>query len=205
MPTNNNVNIRCSIVPSTSGYIKCSAFIEGPSGDNVSGALINVTDSYKQVSQLLYDTGSSSYSARIEENTDTYNFEITSVLLHGTKHIHVPYTMILKSPGVTVFQDSNGNSVLSGQNLDRGLPVQIAWSNCGADVSYQLAVKTALRTVYAVTTNAETIIIPENLLPMGTYTLTISAQKIHGDPLFKTADYYSLSNSTTVGLGFYVN
>ena len=70
-----------------------------------------------------------SISARIEENTDIYTFEINSILLDKPYIIKVPYTKITKNPEITVFQDSNGNSVLNGESLTTGLPIQIAWTS----------------------------------------------------------------------------
>jgi len=189
----------------TAGYLKCTAIIEGPNGNSVSGALVNVFDSLNQVTQLVYDSNSCSYSARIDENTDTYTFEIRSVLLDEPRHIIVPYTAITKSPNVTVFQDSAGSSVLNGEDLAIGLPIQIAWASSGTGITYQLSVRTALRSYYTVSTNAETITIPGNVIPQGIFTLNISAQRIYGDPTYKTSNYYSLSNSSNIGMSFSVN
>jgi hypothetical protein len=183
----------------------CTAFVEGPRGESVSGALVNVSDSSNQITQLAYDYNSGSYSGRIEENTGTYIFGIRSLLLDEPRRIAVPYTAITRSPSVMVLQDSEGNSALNGEYLNAGLPIQAAWSSSGSGIVYQISVRTPLRTFYAVSTNAETITIPGNAIPQGTFTLGISAQKIYGDPSFETSDYYSLSNSATVGMSFNVN
>jgi hypothetical protein len=199
-----DVNIRCSIIPATTGYIKCSVFFEGPDGNSVSGALINVSDSSNQVISLIYNYNSCYYEIIIEENTDTYLFEINSILLNEPCQIAVPYTTITKNPDVTFFQDSEGNSVLNGQYLKAALPVQISWLSSGENILYQITIKTAFRTIYAVTTNAENITIPDNKISQGLYTLNISAQKIYGDPAYKTYNYYSLSTSSIIGISFNV-
>jgi hypothetical protein len=65
---------------------------------------------------------------------------------------------------------------------------------------YQIALKTALQTVYATSTNAATLTIPALTLPAGSYWLEIIAQRIHGDPYFKGASYYAVSSLSSAGV-----
>ena len=79
--TNTAINVRASIVPGT-GYLRCLVFIEGPDGNTVTGALVNVSNSLNQVTQLTYDIGRNAYTARIEVENDTFTFQIASILLN---------------------------------------------------------------------------------------------------------------------------
>jgi hypothetical protein len=180
---------------------------EGPTGNSVSGALVTVHDETNKVTMLSYDSGSCTYSGDMEEpGVDmTYTVEVTTLLLDTPVIQKIPYSALSKKPDITVFQDALGNSVLKGQGLSGGAPLQIAWVSCGTGIVYQLAVKAALKTVYAASTSAETIIISSGAIPPGVYTLKISAQKIYGDPYFKKADYCSMSSAKSIGLSFNVN
>jgi hypothetical protein len=104
-----------------------------------------------------------------------------------------PYSRLSDAPNITVFQDAAGNSVLHGQSIESSQPVQIGWDGSGEGVVYQATIKTALKTVYSVSTNANTLTIPAGTIPSGSYLLELAAQKIHGDAFFRSASYYSLS------------
>jgi hypothetical protein len=202
-----NVQVRTWITASGTGAVRCTVYIEGPTGNSVSGALVTVHDETNKVNMLSYDSNSCTYTGDMEEpEADTiYTVEVTTVLLGAPVIQTIPYTGLSKKPDITVFQDALGNSVLSGNGLSGSAPLQIAWMSCGVGVVYQLAVKAALKTVYAVSTNAETVTIRADIIPSGAYTLEISAQKIYGDPYFKKADYCSMSSAKSMGLSFNVN
>jgi hypothetical protein len=181
--------------------------VEGPDGNSVSGALVTVSDETNKATILTYDSNACAYGADMEEpEADmTYTVELVTMLLDSPITREIPYSGLSKKPDVTVFQDASGNSVLNGQGLSGNAHFQIAWASCGTGVVYQLAVKAALKTVYATSTNAETVTIPAGDIPTGIYTLEISAQRIYGDPYFKEADYCSLSSSKSMGLSFHVD
>lgn len=202
-----DIRVRASVISNGSGSVHCVVYVEGPDGNSLSGAVVTVRNETNRVTLLPYDMNSGSYTAAIEEtDKDTvYNIEAVSILRDNPVSLQVPYSPLFQKPDVTVFQDSRGESVLSGQNIAGDVPVQIAWSSCGEEITYNVTVKTAVKTFYSVSTGAQTVTIPAAALSTGTYVLEITAQKIHGDPYFRDSLYYSLSTTKSAGLSFYVD
>jgi len=191
--------VRAALRSNGADTIQAKVFVEGPDGNSVSGAVVVVRDSRNAVTQLDYNSSSHSYNGILEEppvaaNSETlYAVEIATILSGDIITLSVPYTKLENPPNVTVFQDSDGNSVLHGQSLSSSLPVQIGWADSGEGAVYQVAIKTALRTMYAVSTEARTVTVPANTVQPGSYLLEISAQKTHGDVFFRSAQFYSAS------------
>jgi len=188
-------NVRAAFKTSGTGSIKANVFVEGPDGNALSGAVVLVRDSRNSLLQLTYESSSCSYTGLLDElsGETEYTVEVTSILSDSIISLTVPYTMMESTPHVIVFQDADGNSVLSGQSVTASRPIQIGWYDCGEGVVYQITIKTALATVYAVSSTACMVTIPADTIPAGTYTLEITAQKIHGDMYYRTAPYYSAS------------
>jgi hypothetical protein len=156
---------------------------------------------------LSYDSNTCTYGTAVEEQggETMYTIEVATILLDNPIVQKVPYSELSRRPDITVFQDAAGHSVLNGQAISKETPLQIAWTSCGTGIVYQLTVKTTIKTIYAISSNAETVTIPADIIPSGLYTLEILAQKIYGDPYFKEADYCSTSSSKSMGISFNVN
>jgi hypothetical protein len=187
--------------------VQARVFIEGPDGNAVSGAVVIVRDGRNAITHLEYNSSAQSYNGVLEEPLDNsiYVVEVSTVLSESIITLTVPYSRVTNAPNVTVFQDSSGSSVLNGQPLAASMPIQIGWADSGDGIVYQLTIRTALRTVYAVSTEARTVTIPANTVPSGVYLLEITAQKIHGDLHFRSAPYYSVSFITAPMVSFNVN
>jgi hypothetical protein len=190
--------IRTVLKSGGSGTVKAAVVVEGKDGNALSGAFVTITDEHHIVLALGYDFASGSYTGTMDEYDGDmrYTVEVSSSAFNEPIRVMVPYTNLSSAPHVTVFQDAQGNSVLNGQAVAAGEPVQIGWALCGEHTAYQLVIKTALKKIYTVSTNAGTITIPANTLPVGAYVLEITAQKMHGDMYFKTAPYYAVSTMT---------
>ena len=197
-----NIRVRASLKATGTGSIRASVFVEGPGGNSLSGALVTVQDSRSRILQLNYDSVACSYNGLTEElpGSTNYTVEVATVLSPKNITLTVPYSKIEQAPDVIIFQDSSGNSALQGQAMNGSQPIQIGWSLSTDAAVYEVVIRTALRTVYAVSTNANTITVPANTIPEGSYLLEISAQRIHGDIYFRTSPFCSVSfiNSSLV-------
>jgi hypothetical protein len=187
--------IRAVLKSTGTGGVRASVFVEGPDGNSLSGAVVTVLDTRNALLQLNYDSVACSYNGIMEElpGESTYKVEVTTIRYPEKLNLTVPYSRLSVAPNITVFQDATGNSVLHGHSLESSQPVQIGWEGSGGGVVYQATIKTALKTVYSVSTNANTVSIPAGAIPFGSYLLELSAQKIHGDAFFRSSSYYSLS------------
>jgi len=179
-----------------SGAIQAKVFVEGTDGNSVSAAVVMVRDARNVVTQLDYVPSSLAYTGLLEEPDaySVYTVEVATVLSDSIIALEVPYSKPSGVPNVTVFQDSGGNSVLNGQALVSSGGVQIGWADGGGGATYRVTIRTALKTVYAVSTKARTVTVPANAIPAGSYVLEIVAQNTYGDLYFRSAPYYSASS-----------
>ena len=194
--------VRAAFRATGTGSVRAAVYVEGADGNSLSGAVVTVLDKNNALLPLAYDSASCSYSGLMEElpGDTSYTVEVATVLSKKNILLSVPYSKLSDEPDVIVFQDSAGNSALHGQAIESSLPVQIGWTGSGEGVVYQATIRTALKTVYSVSTNALTATVPAGSIPTGAYLLEISAQKAQGDAYFKSSRYYSLSyiNSSLV-------
>jgi len=189
------IRVRASFRSSAADTIQAKVYVEGPDGNAVSAAVVTVKNNLNMVTQFDYNSSTYSYNANLEEPLDSSNYivEVSTVLSGDIISLIVPYSKLTNMPNVTVFQDAAGNSALHGQSLTSTQPIQIGWAESGEGVVYRVTLKTMLRTVYAVSTEARTVTLSPNTLPSGSYLLEISAQKTHGDIYFRSAPYSSVS------------
>ena len=197
-----SVRVRAALKATGTGSVRASVFVEGPGGNSLSGAVVTVKDGRNQILQLSYDSAACSYNGLTEElpGLTNYTVEVATILSPKNKTLTVPYSKIEEAPEVIVFQDAAGNSALHGQALKSNQPLQIGWSGSKDAAVYEAAIRTALKTIYSVSTNANTVTVPANTIPAGSYLLEISAQKIYGDIYFKSSSFCSVSyiNSSLV-------
>jgi hypothetical protein len=187
--------VRAVLKSTGAGGVRATVFVEGPDGNSLSGAMVTVKDTRNALLQLNYDSVACSYNGITEElpGESSYDVEVATIISPRKINLTVPYSRISVAPNITVFQDAEGQSVLHGQNIKSNQPVQIGWAGSGEAAVYQVTIKTALRTVYSVSTNANTVMVPAGVVPPGSYVLELSAQKIQGDAFFNSSSYYSLS------------
>jgi hypothetical protein len=187
--------VRAVLRSTGTGGVRATVFVEGPDGNSLSGAVVTVKDPRNALLMLNYDSVACSYNGITEElpGETSYHIEVGTILYSQKISLTVPYSRISEAPNITVFQDAAGNSVLHGQTLESSQPVQIGWAGSGEAAVYQATIRTSLRTVYSVSTNANTVTVPAGAIPSGAYILELSAQKIQGDAFFNSSSYYSLS------------
>ena len=188
-------NVRAALRSTGTGSIRATVFVEGADGNSLSGAVVTIRDKRNAILQLNYDSVACSYNGLMEElpGESSYNVEVTTILSKEKIKLTVPYLRLPSAPEVIVFQDMTGNSVLHGQSINSNQPVQIGWSRSGEGVVYQVTIRTALKAVYAISTNSLNITVPAGSIPTGSYLLEISAQKVYGDAFFRTSSFFSLS------------
>ncbi|HCM26081.1 MAG: hypothetical protein A2Z96_05720 [Spirochaetes bacterium GWB1_48_6] len=189
------VRIRTRIESEKTKVADILVYVEGADGDQVTGAVVVVRNSANDVVLLPFDPVRYCYAGSIaiaeEEN---FSISVDSILLADSIDYSIPHVRITEEPVLAQFRDSSGRSVLAGENLDGGEEIQVAWSSRIPGSVYQVSARTALETVYSVSTEAPQVVIPAGTFASGSsYYLQIQAQKIFGDPLFRVADYYSVA------------
>lgn len=201
------IQLRASLLSSGGGVISASVYPENcETGNIVTGAVVLVYNSANEVTELPFDNDSQCYTETLSDTltNDTYTVVVDSSLCDEMT-MTVPHVQLQEKPVVSVFEDSDGNSVLEGTDVDSTLPLQIAWNSLGDDVVYKVTVQSSLSTVFIKSTQTANVVVPASTLEEGgSYYLSITAQYIQGDPYFKTESYYSASSIKSAGVSFNV-
>ncbi len=200
-----NFKIRVSAISENSSDITFKVYPENAQGNIVSGAVVTVTDSLNIVHLLPFSFSNQVYSETIENTSNSeFTIQVASNCISQRRTIKIPHQTLTQKPSISIFNDSDGNSALSGKELKSNQEIQLAWNNLGENIVYNVSIKSTLKTVFTKSTEVPFIIIPENTLESNkNYTVFIKAQKINGDPFFLKYDYYSVSSITSSGITFF--
>jgi len=197
-------NVRTTIVSSAAGQAAVSVVVEGSGGNALTGSLVQIKDSSNSVTNLVFDSDTCAYKGNVNVLSDgLFCVTVQSILLDAEYSRYITHTQIADKPQIVEFRDATGNSVLSGASLRNDEIIQVSWTSDAQDTQYTLSFRTATAIYYSVTTTAKTIQIPANAFSVGrNYYLEIKAQRIRGDPMFKTSDYCSIANSGSSSVSF---
>lgn len=178
--------------------------LEGKDGNCVDGAFVAIKSDKNDYSILEYNSDLRCYYENFEFGSlENINFVIDSVLLERKKEVMVPHFLLEKKPVLTVFSDSEGNSVLQGKSINSESEIQIAWDYPVENCLYKVSISSSLETMYKTSTKSQTVFVPKNVLQSGKfYYLKIEVQKSSGDILFEKDNYYSVSITETENIQF---
>ena len=189
------MQVRTIIESFKNGDATLSVYLEGPDGNTVDGAMIVVKDSSNSVFTISFDPQFYCYYATTPVPADGW-FHITvhSVLLDSPLVYEILHKQAPTAPIVTEFRDSSGNSALSGQVLSRDSNLQLAWEPLLDGAVYRVTISDSFGVLYSDSTTSSVIILPPIPLDGASWlNYQVIAQLIHGDPFFKTTNYYSVS------------
>jgi hypothetical protein len=197
---------RISLNSASGGMVEFTVQLEAGNGNAVTGANVIVRDIINRTQVLRFNAENHCYTGTMENlpGVVMYTVEINSAIIDKKISVNVPCIQFAAKPVINILRDEDGNSVLSGDNLNGAKTIQAAWTSCGEGAVYQVSIRTSLVSVYAKTTEDLTISIPENTLSAANYTISIQAQKIYGDPLYHDMNYCSVSSISSTDIGFNV-
>lgn len=188
------IRVRVSVTSKNGGDIGFKVFPENQYGNITTGANVYLIDSNNTYTYLEFDNDSQSYNTSLASNSTEFRVVVDSILSKEDICIQVPHIRLAVKPSITTFEDSDGNSVLSGKSVDGSKEIQLVWDSLGDDVVYTVLITTGVNQVWKKSTNASSLFVPSDVLEAGgIYYLKVSAQKIMGDPTFKSDSYYSVS------------
>lgn len=199
-----DIRVRITIESEKSEVATVKVYVESQTGNSITGALVIIRNNQNSTAIIPYDSSNSCYYVQYPIPLDSeLIITVDSLASDSTKEFVIPHTLLTTGANITSFRDSIGNSVLSGQYLKKDNDIQISWDSVCEDAVYFVTIKTALETKLQLSTKNTSILIPANSISSaGTYYVQIQTQKIFGDPLFKTASYYSVSVYSNSNLGF---
>lgn len=198
------IRTRTMIESSKSSFAYLKVYLENSGGNAISGALVTVRNNQNGVAVIPFDTEKSCYSIETPIPVDEI-FHIRIDSLASTKIIEysIPHRQLITGAFVTTFRDSAGNSVLSGQSIQKDLDIQLTWNSVLENAVYTVAVKTPFETVYQISTKQTSVVISAHTLkPRDDYYIQICTQIIFGDPTFQKYNYYSASCFASNNIGF---
>jgi hypothetical protein len=182
--------------------------LEGSDGNLISGAVVMVYNNVNGVMKCGYDALTGTYTTKYPIPADgIFNISVKSALASDPAVYQIYHDRITNKPVINVFEDSSGSSVLLGQAIDCKRDIQVGWNSSGTNITYQITVKSSLRTLYETSTAGLTMMIPGGFInaPTGQiYYIQITAQRISGDPFFRSANYYSVAITNGETLSFNV-
>ncbi len=197
------LSVRVKVKSEFGKDVDFKVFLENSSGQNVNGAQVYASSSSGIVEILEFENENQFYFGSINGcEDDFYTIKVKSNLLKSPYVLKVPHTRLTTKPVLTTFADSLGNNVLKGNSLKKENEIQLAWTDIGENITYQVLVKNTLITKWSASVKNCNVIIPSNTLEDGAYYLVINAQKSYGDIFYDTEDFYSVSNISSATVSF---
>lgn len=198
--------VRSTLISTGANQVSVSVSVEGPDGNALTGALVQIKDSSNCVNNLGFNSESYVYKGNAAILPDgVFRISITSILMSSVYSRDILHTPIVEKPQIIEFRDVSGSSVLSGGTMHNNEVIQISWNSMANDIQYIVSCRTPTSVCYTLTTNTSTMQIPANTFTPGrNFYLEIKAQRILGDPMFQKADYCSVANSGVTNVNFTV-
>lgn len=200
-----SLTVRANVKSETGKDVYFKVFLENMAGQSVNGAFVAATSSSGILELLEFENENQCYSGSLNgSENDIYTITIKSNLVKEPYILEVPHTRLTSKPVISIFSDSQGNNVLKGNSLKNGKEIQLAWTDLGENITYQVIVKDALNTKWSSSVKNCNVIIPSMALKSGSYYLVVNAQKSYGDIFYDEEDFYSVSNISSSTISFCV-
>lgn len=193
--------IYTKILSTDADCVNCQAKVVGYDGNAVSGAIVNVVNPANKMVTLEYNDGE--YNGYFDSLiSGEYRFFIKTASAGKMQTIEkkIAHTVITEKPKVVTISDESGASALNGENLDCTKKINIGWSEAKGTI-YVVSVQNDKGIIYSANTSENYLIIPANTLDIDTsYSVSVTAQYLEGDPFLYSADFVSEStyNGTSV-------
>ena len=179
--------------------------VESETGMSVTGAFVYMQDSTNEILVLEYDTTKKQYYGTFPvSKNDSFFVYVDSILFSKPKKYKIKIACLSEKPVITSFTDETGSSVLLGESLKRSVSFRLSWNNVCDDAVYRISFKKAVETVYSISTENNTLLVPAFVFEPGDYYVCIKCQKTLGDLFYKTSDYYSSFCVSSNNLSFSV-
>ncbi|MCK9171202.1 MAG: hypothetical protein M0P01_12380 [Treponema sp.] len=138
-----------------------TVYTENGEGDAVTGAVVLAETNSGSVSRIAFDPETYSYNSKAEISSDgVFNFSVQSSLLKNKIKYSITHIQLKSAPCITIFRDEEGKSVLEGERVSALEDIQIAWNSVYSGTVYKVSIKTALLTIYSVSTKALQVTVP---------------------------------------------
>lgn len=169
--------------------------LEDDSGNVPTGARVYLKDPENAVNWAYFDSDTNLYSAAVSDPlSGLYSVEVESV--RGSSVIRIPVTILAENPEILTIQDSAGVVSGQGSRMSAENAIFVAWNPVDGATVYICAVKSGSGTVFSQSTTDISVEIPAHTLDSGrTYSVSVEAQYIVGDPYLRSEKYYAFNYS----------
>lgn len=197
-----NIWIYAKIISADLNSVNCTIKIVGNDGNSVSGAIVNAVNPANKTISLEYNNGEyrGYFDALI---SGEYRFLIKTINNGNIQTIEktVSHTAITEKPKIITISDETGISALTGGNLDYSKKITVGWEKTKGTI-YVVTIQNNGLTVYSANTTENYLVIPaKTLIENTSYSVSVTAQYLEGDPFLYFSDY--TSQSSCVGTNVY--
>ena len=191
------------MVASWGNPVEIRVFLEGSDGRSLDCANVIAIDPKGTSLLMEYEGDRASYVGSIYAPPGgSYRLEARSRA--GDCSISVPFIALTSRPSILTIADSSGNSAMAGQALASGAAIAVSWNSVVGSTAYLVRVLGSGSVVYQRSCAEPGVTIPADTLAAGSFTVSVEAQAIAGDPLFGISSYYSASSAKSASVAFTV-
>jgi hypothetical protein len=197
--------LRASFEHIYGGALDIRVIAEGPEGDSLDAASVVLVTPGGSSILLSYDTASAAYSTSLYgPESGAYTVSALSAACDNEMTLTIPFLALTTLPSVSGIADAEGNSAFSGESLTAGSDIAMSWLGVTGATAYLVRVHSNAGIVLSRSVSTPSLIIGAGALDAGSYSLSVQAQAVAGDPLLRTSDFYAASGATSASIAFTV-
>lgn len=207
VPENPQPKIRFRLERNHNEQTRARLLMEGADGNMITGSTVLLTTSDNVVHILDFSYNEGCYTGSVPPSSfGEYKVEVISNLLEERLIQKVEFHTLSSVPAIENLVDLSGRRALSGETLDLSQEITVSWKEVPGATVYQISLYREGKEVLLLSSDKNSVTLhPGTLSDTGTYSVTISAQYISGDPLFSQYNYYCFSEVKSPSLIFHGN
>jgi hypothetical protein len=191
----NSLSCWVTMEESSLNQVHLRVLLEDANGNVPTGARVLLKTPANELSWVYFTASSNIYESTLSSLTSgSYSVSVNSAA--GNDTVVIPMVMLNGSPDINTLQDATGVVAGLGQSLNASSAISVEWKTPAGASVYKGTISCGAVTSYVFSSLANTVIIPpDTLLPGKTYSISIEAQYIGGDPYLQEQHYYAFSYS----------
>ena len=195
--TGQDSGISCwaSLEETSLNQVHLSVLLENASGNVPTGARVLLKTPANELSWVYFSSSSNRYESTLSSFVSG-DYEISVHSASGNTTLTIPMVRLSGTPDITTLQDATGVAAGTGQKLNASSEISAEWQTIEGASVYKGTITCGVVTSYTFSSLTNSILIPADTLQAGkTYSISIEAQYLNGDPYLMERQYYAFSYS----------